>query len=57
VIASSERDYVDFLFALRGEVAPDGALDKLSTYTPQNVILATSETTQRLHAEPFLATS
>jgi hypothetical protein len=55
---TSERDYVDFLFALRGEVAPAGALDKLSTYTPQNdVQLRTSETTQRFHAEPFLATS
>jgi hypothetical protein len=57
VMATSERDYVDFLFALRGEVAPDGALDALSTYTAQNVTMAPSETVQRLHAEPFLATS
>jgi hypothetical protein len=56
-IAVSEREYVDFLFALRGEYAPTGVLESLSTYTGHGDILATSETTQRLHAEPFLATS
>lgn len=32
-IMASERDYVDFLFALRGEHAPLEALERLSTYT------------------------
>jgi hypothetical protein len=56
-IAVSEREYVDFLFALRGEYAPAGMLESLSTYTGHGDILTTSETTQRFHVEPFLATS